>query len=177
MTTLETLLRDPATAGVWTLDPGRTKVGFTAKSFWGLAPVKGTFTEVSGDGQLTAQGAVFGNLDITAASLQTGISRRDTHLRSPDFFDVERYPEIKVVVTRLQPGQGKTADLQATLTIRGITKPLPLGATISSLDDGTVRISARTDIHRSQWDVAGNLIGMIPDAVTLSADTVFVKSQ
>src|ERR1700747_3916637 len=103
MTTLETLLLDPDMSGVWNLDPNRSTVTFKIRNMWGLVNVKGRFTEFSGDGQLTGKGAVFGRLDIRAASLSTGIGRRDNHLRSADFFDVQRFPEISVVVTAVHP--------------------------------------------------------------------------
>ena len=103
MTTLETLLHDPDMAGVWNLAPDRSAITFKIKNMWGLLNVKGRFTDFTGDGQLTGKGAVFGRLDIRAASLSTGIGRRDKHLRSADFFDVERFAEISVVVTAVHP--------------------------------------------------------------------------
>ena len=69
MTTLETLLNDPDLAGVWNLVPDRSAITFKIRNMWGLLNVKGRFTEFSGDGQLTGKGAVFGRLDIRAASL------------------------------------------------------------------------------------------------------------
>ena len=66
MSTLHALLADPATAGVWNLVPARSSVRFTNKTLWGLVPVNGEFTDVSGDGQITANGAVSGRLDIRA---------------------------------------------------------------------------------------------------------------
>ena len=119
MTTLETLLNDPDMAGVWNLVPDRSAITFKIRNMWGLLNVKGRFTEFSGDGQLTAKGAVFGRVDIRAASLHTGIGRRDKHLRSADFFDVERFPEISVVVTAVHPTKGKAADLRADLHHQG----------------------------------------------------------
>ena len=107
MTTLETLLNDPDMAGVWNLVPDRSAITFKVKNMWGLLNVKGRFTEFSGDGQLTGKGAVFGRVDIRAASLNTGIGRRDKHLRSADFFDVERFGEISVVVTGVQPTRAR----------------------------------------------------------------------
>ena len=125
MTTLETLLTDPEMSGVWNLIPNRSAITFKIRNQWGLLNVKGRFTEFSGDGQLTGKGAVFGRLDIRTASLSTGIGRRDRHLRSADFFDVERFGEISVVVTGVQPTKGRAADLRANLTIKGITAPCP----------------------------------------------------
>ena len=75
MTTLETLLLDPDMAGVWNLAPDRSTITFKIRNMWGLLRVKGRFTEFSGDGQLTGPpigGAVYGRLDIRAASLRRG---------------------------------------------------------------------------------------------------------
>jgi polyisoprenoid-binding protein YceI len=175
MTTLETLLHDPDTAGVWNLVPDRSAITFKTKNLWGLMNVKGRFTDISGDGQLTGKGAVFGRLDIRAASLRTGIRRRDQHLRSADFFDVERFPDISIVVTGLQPTTGKAADLRASFTIKGITAPLPLPVTITELGDGSVRISGETEVDRAQFGLGWNKFGMI-GKTTASADVIFERA-
>ena len=146
MTTLETLLNDPDAAGTWNLVPDRSAITFKIKNMWGLLTVKGKFTEFSGDGQLTDKGAVSGRVDLRVASLSTGIRRRDQHLLSPDFFDAERFPQITVVVTALQPITGSAAELRASFAIKGITDPVPLPVTITQLDDGSVRFRGK---HRS----------------------------
>src|SRR4051794_17550482 len=99
MASTREVLSDPASVGVWKVDPARSTIGFKAKSMWGLAPVKGRFKEFSGDGQITDAQTVFGRIDIKVASLDTGIRKRDDHLRSADFFEVEKFPDISVVVT------------------------------------------------------------------------------
>jgi polyisoprenoid-binding protein YceI len=176
MTTLETLLLDPDMSGVWNLDPNRSAVTFKIKNMWGLLNVKGRFTEFGGDGQLTGKGAVFGRLDIRTASLSTGIGRRDNHLRSADFFDVERFGEISVVVTAVEATNGNAADLRANFTIKGITAPLPLPVTITELDDGSIRISGETKIDRTQFDLGWNKFGMIGATATAAADAVFIRA-
>jgi polyisoprenoid-binding protein YceI len=180
MTTLESLLTDPDMAGVWNLVPDRSEVTFKVKNAWGLLNVKGRFTEFSGDGQLTGSGSVSGRLDIRAASLNTGIGSRDKHLRSADFFDVERFPEISVVVTAVQPSagppKGKAADVRATLTIKGITAPLTVPATVTELDDGSIRISGETSVDRAQFGLGWNRFGMIGATATAAAQTVFVRA-
>ena len=173
MTALQSLLADPGTAGVWNLVPARSSVRFKNKTLWGLAAVNGEFTDVSGDGQITAKGAVFGRLDVRAASLRTGIGKRDEHLRSPDFFDVEKYPEISVVVTEVTATGERTADLRAELTVRGTTRPLPLSVGVEGVGDRTVRISAQTTVDRTAFGVSGNMVGMMPATTTLIADLVF----
>ncbi len=96
MSALQALLNDPpGAAGVWQLVPTRSSVRFKNKTFWGgLATVTGTFGDVSGTGQVGSNGAVSGGrLEIGASSLKTGIGKkRDEHLRSADFFDVENHP-------------------------------------------------------------------------------------
>ena len=143
---------------------------------WGLVPVKGRFSEFSGDGQITDRQTVFGRIDIKAASLDTGISMRDKHLRSADFFDVEKYPDISVVVTGAEAVGGDTVDLRANLTVKGTTEPVPLQAKVAVLDDGAVRVTTQADINRKDFGVDGNMIGMVGDATTLTADVVFRRA-
>jgi polyisoprenoid-binding protein YceI len=174
MTALDALLSDPAHTGVWTLAPDRSAVSFRCRSFWGLLPVKGRFTEVRGEGQVGG-GTAFGRLDITAASLDTGNRKRDDHLRSEDFFAVERFPTISVVVTALQQA-GASAHVRSTLTIRGVTRPLELPAEVTRLGDGAVQIAATAVVDRTDWEVDGNLLGMVKTDTTVTATVVFVKS-
>lgn len=177
MTTVETLLNDPDTAGVWNLVPDRSAITFKISNMWGLLNVKGRFTDFNGDGQITGKGAVFGRLDIQVASLRTGIRKRDEHLRSADFFDAERFPEISVVVTAVQPTTGNAADLRATFSIKGVTAPVPLPVRITVLGDGTVKISAKTEVDRAQFGLDWNRIGMIGKTATASAEACFVRAE
>lgn len=165
--TLAKLLIDPSAVGSWTLIPDRSSVRFISKTLWGLVPVKGQFTEVTGSGTVSTGGTVSGRLDIKASSISTGIGKRDHHLRDADFFDVEKFPEITVAVSGPDT---------VTLSIRGTTVEVPLDADVHPIDDNTVRITARAEIDRTRWGVSGNTAGMIPKAVVLMADTVFTKS-
>jgi polyisoprenoid-binding protein YceI len=177
MTTLETLLNDPDMAGVWNTVPDRSAITFKIGNMWGLMRVRGRFTEFNGDGQLTGEGAVFGRLDIRAASLSTGIGRRDQHLRSADFFDVERFPEISVVVTAIHPTTGSAAELRANLTIKGVTEPLRLPVTVTELNDGSIHIAGEAKVERSQFDLNWNKVpGMIATTATVGADAIFVRA-
>ncbi|MEI7717580.1 MAG: YceI family protein, partial [Mycobacterium sp.] len=84
--TLPRALTDPASTGSWTLVPDRSSIKFSSKTLWGLVPVNGRFPDVTGEGTVGADGAVSGRLQIRAASVKTGIGKRDEHLCSPDFF-------------------------------------------------------------------------------------------
>jgi polyisoprenoid-binding protein YceI len=176
MTTLETLLTDPETVGPWALVPDRSAINFRIKNMWGVLPVKGKFTEFSGEGRLSDQGAVSGRIEIQVPSLDTGIGRRDQHLLSDDFFDAERFPQITVVAKALRPGTGKSADLQTEFTIKGVTEPVSLPVTVAQLEDGSVRISGKGTIDRSQFDLGWNKLGVMSDTATVSAEVVFVRS-
>jgi polyisoprenoid-binding protein YceI len=176
MTTVETLLSDPDTAGVWNLVPDKSTINFKIRNMWGLISVKGRFTDFNGDGQITGKGAIFGRLDIQVSSLSTGIGKRDRHLLSADFFDAERFPEISIVVTALEPTAGNAADLRTTFTIKGVTAPVPLPVRIILLDDGSVRVSAKTAIDRAQFDLGWNRLGMVGERATVSADACFVRA-
>lgn len=177
MSAIQALLADPATAGQWKLVPAQSSVRFKNKTFWGLATVTGEFTDVRGAGQIAANGAVSGGLVIAAASLKTGIRKRDDHLRSADFFDVEKHPEIRVEVTGLEPTGTDAATVHATLTVRGTTEPLSLSAAVDRLGDGTVHLRTQTTIDRTKLGVSGNMAGMMPVTTTLLADVVFAKAE
>src|SRR3954454_750111 len=112
-TTTPTVTTDPAapiTAGAWRLDPARSSVAFHVRHFYGLMTVKGEFADYDGTLELNAEPAV--ELTIQAASLNTQMAKRDDHLRSKDFFDVERHPQIRFV--------SDSAQLDGdTLSVRG----------------------------------------------------------
>ena len=173
MASTQELLSNPTSVGIWSLDPNRSTIGFKAKSMWGIAPVKGRFLEFSGDGQITDTQTVFGRIDIHTASLDTKLGMRDEHLRSADYFDAERFPDISVVVTGAEAINGDTVDLRAQLTVKGTTATLPLRATVAMVDDGAVRLSAEATVDRKAFGVSGNLMGMLTDKVTISGDVVF----
>lgn len=174
---LSDLLANPDNAGVWTLDPDRTTIAVKTRTFWGLVPVTTRFPDVSGNGQVTSAGGVFGRIDIRTASLASGIGKRDEHLRSPDFFDVQRYPDISIVVTAASPVSGDSAELRAKLTVAGTTLPVTLPATVEALGDGAVRVSVRATIQRTDFGVNGNTAGMVGKATKLVGDAVFTRAD
>jgi polyisoprenoid-binding protein YceI len=176
MPSTQALLSDPASVGVWNVDPNQSTIGFRANSMWGLAPVKGRFTEFTGDGQITDSQTIFGRIDIHTASLDTKLGMRDKHLRSADYFDAEKFPDISVVVTGAEAVNGDTVDLRVQLTVKGTTAPLPLRAKVAGVDDGTLRLTAHTTVDRKDFGVDGNMIGMLTDKVTISGDVVFRRA-
>lgn len=177
MASISEFFSDPSSAGTWTVVPDQSTITAKAKSMWGLVPVKLRFEEFSGDGQISSPQTVFGRIDIKAASVKTGIRKRDEHMRSADFFEAERYPDISVVVTAGEPVDGNTIDLKAQLTVKGTTKPVELKTTVTPTGDGGMRLTAQGDVNRQDFGVDGNLVGMIGDKATLFGDVVFRRTQ
>ena len=173
MSTVTELLNTP---GLWTLDPNRSSFEFANKTMWGLANVKGRFHTVSGEAHVDADGKVSGRIDIKAASLDTGIKRRDNHLRSADFFDAENYPDVSVTVNGVDPAGADELNVAAELSIRGHTIALPIRTRTEVLDDGAVRLSTTTTVEREQLGVSGNMAGMLGKTTTVSADAVFHRA-
>lgn len=163
--------------GSWRLDPERTTVTFHSPTFWGLVTVKGTFTDIDGFGEATAPNLISGHLDIRATTLRTGIARRDQHLRSADFFDVERFPTITVDVTSAGLTDSDTVHLHVQLTIKGVPTLLDLPVGVSTLHDGAVRLTTDTTLNRQVFGVNGNMIGMMGDTTRVEAAAVFVKQS
>ncbi|ULN37110.1 YceI family protein [Mycolicibacterium smegmatis] len=171
MTTLQTVLT--ASTGHWTLAPDQSTVRFRTKTMWGLVPVNGTFTEVSGSGTVD-DNSVTGRVVIGVSSVRTGIGKRDEHLRSADFFDAATHPEITAEVSGAQPsGDGALLDL--TLTVRGTSRPLRLPVGIEVLDDGSLRVSGRATLDRRDFGVSGNMVGMVGSSTDVAADLVFTR--
>ncbi|CDO27531.1 YceI family protein [Mycolicibacterium porcinum] len=161
-----------ASAGNWTLVPDRSTVTFRNKTLWGLATVTGRFTEFTGEG--SAGAGVSGRVTIAAASVRTGIGKRDDHLRSADFFDVQAHPDITVEVTGLEPSDDRLR-LTTVLTVRGVSKPVELPVDVQTLDDGALRLSGQCEVQRDDFGVSGDLLGMVGPTTVLSAELVFTR--
>ncbi|CDP84197.1 MULTISPECIES: YceI family protein [Mycolicibacterium] len=161
-----------ASAGNWTLVPDRSTVTFRNKTLWGLATVTGRFTELSGEG--SAGAGVTGRVTVAAASVRTGIAKRDAHLRSADFFDVETHPDITVEVTGLEPSDERIR-LTAVLTVRGVSKPVELPVDVDVLDGGTLQLSGQCEVQRDDFGVSGDLLGMVGPTTVLSGELVFTR--
>src|SRR3954447_21822212 len=98
---LRARLADGSLAGQWQLETARSTVGLRSKSMWGLAPVKGSFQQLSGEGAITPAGEATGTLTVRAGSIDTKSRKRDEHLRSADFFDSVNHPDIVFTADRV----------------------------------------------------------------------------
>jgi len=79
--------------GTWNVDPSHSRIGFRVKHL-GISTVRGEFGEYEGQLVITEDGDVTAKGSVKTASINTSDAGRDTHLKAPDFFDIETYPEI-----------------------------------------------------------------------------------
>jgi polyisoprenoid-binding protein YceI len=142
--------------GAWRLDPARSSVEFHVPHFWGLITVKGHFERYEGTLDLQSQPAV--QLTIEADSLDTGNRKRDQHLRSADFFDVERHPQVQFVSDSAVLN-GDTLKVLGRLHAAGNSIPLELDATVQAVD-GELQIEAVTHAVHRELGMTWSPLGM-----------------
>jgi polyisoprenoid-binding protein YceI len=171
--------------GTWRVDPAHSSVQFAVKHM-GIATVRGKFTRFEGAvevGQDLASSRAYGTVDV--ASIDTGDPDRDAHLRSPDFFDVERYPQITFESTRVEPLDDESSTVYGDLTMHGITKEVRLEVFMEGTDTDPwgkerVGLAANGALKRSDFDMkfnqalgSGNLL--IGDKVNISLEISAVR--
>jgi polyisoprenoid-binding protein YceI len=146
-------------AGTWKADPAHSSVAFEVKHMM-IATVRGHFS--SFDGTLEADEdpeLSRANGWVDAASIDTGSPDRDAHLRSPEFFDVERYPRITFESTRIQWMEAGTYRVWGDLTIKDVTREVEVEATVQGAGEdpwGTERVGVaiRGSINRTEFGLA-----------------------
>jgi polyisoprenoid-binding protein YceI len=147
--------------GTWTVDPAHSSVEFTVKHM-GIANVRGKFTEFEGTLEMKqaltdcrARGTV------RVASVDSGDAQRDEHLRSPDFFDAEGFPEIIFESTHIEAVDEESSRVHGNLTMHGITKEIKLDVLIQGTDtDPWDNLRAGLEVvgtlNRSDFDMQFN---------------------
>jgi polyisoprenoid-binding protein YceI len=140
----------------------------------GLIRVNGVFRDVSGNGTVSPAGQVSGTLTVAAASVDTKNAKRDTHLRSADFFDTANHPDITVTVHGIRPS-GQDADVTGTLTVRDRTQPLSFTAGLAVQGNGEVWLDAVVHINRADFGLTWNFLGMVSMDNTLTIHAVFTR--
>ncbi len=154
-----------------------------------ISNVKGQFAKVTGVLTLDESDLTDSHVEalIEAASIETRDAQRDAHLKSADFFDVEKFPTLFFKSTRVSPvGDGELA-VEGDLTIRGVTRKVVFsveGPTPPAKDpwgNTRVAVSATTKINRKDfgltWNTALETGGiLVGDEVTITLDVQFVKA-
>ena len=148
--------------GDWQLDPAHTSVEFVARHLM-VTKVRGKLTGVSGAVHI-AEDPKESSVAVTIdpATVETGDDKRDAHLRSPDFFDVERYPEISFRSTNLEGGSPGHFLVHGDLTVHGVTRPVTLDAeyhgwTPDPWGGRRAGFSASTEVNREDFGLSWNV--------------------
>jgi len=175
-----------AYAQTWNLDKAHSRVGFTIVHMM-LTDVDGNFK--SFDATLTAAkpdltDAVF-ELTADASSIFTDNDRRDTHLKSPDFFDVAKFPTLNFKSTSFQKVEGKKYKLNGNLTMHGVTKPVSLDVimngpvTMENQRGKTTKVGFRASglVKRSDFGVGSTgAMSPVSDEVELKINGEFAQA-
>lgn len=148
--------------GVWEFDTGHTEVSFEGRHLK-VNRVRGRFTRFSGRltmAEIPEQSSA--DLDIQAGSLQSGFTDRDDHLKSVDWFDVERYPTISVRSSSIQHVSGNLWTASGLLTARAITRPIEMtvefgGATIDPWGNAKIGAIVKSQVDREAWGMKWNM--------------------
>jgi polyisoprenoid-binding protein YceI len=155
--------------GSWNPEPSRSRLEFTVKTMWGLATVRGRFERFDGLLEVQPEGAR-AELEVEAASLDTGHVRRDRHLRSADFFDVSNHPTVSFVAAAITPGSGEDLTITGDLTVAGETVRLELRVRVTRGENGRLHVSSTATVPRDQVGMTWNRAGMIRGDAHLAAE-------
>jgi polyisoprenoid-binding protein YceI len=147
----------------WIIDPDHSVAAFSVRHMM-IAHVRGQFNKLAGviyfDPEDISGSSV--ELTIEASSVFTGIQKRDDHLRSPDFFDVNRYPYISFKSTGIDSVEGNRAKVTGNLTLRGITRQITFITEFSGpvkdpfIDALSLGFTASAVINREEYGMVWN---------------------
>ena len=170
-------------AGSWSLDAGHSRLGFTVKHM-GISETVGQFDKF--DVKITTPNADFSDATIEltaeAKTVNTYLSMRDDHLRSADFFDVEKHPTITFKSTSVKKAKGNNYVIKGNFTMHGVTKTVVL----AGVHNGTTKNRAGADlaglkisglIKRSEYGVGVTMPNsVVADEIYLNADLEVSKN-
>ena len=171
-------------SGTYAIDAAHSNVEFAVRHMM-ITTVKGRFGDVKGTVEIPEQGEPRLDVTIGTASVDTRSEQRDGHLRSADFFDVEKHPEMRFVST----GAQRTSDgwkVTGNLTIKGVTKPVVLsvveeGAGVDPWGNQKAAFSATTKFNRTEfglnWNAALEAGGvLVSEEVKVTIDAQLAKA-
>lgn len=158
------LLTDTARAASYEFDPAHSSVTFRIEHL-GISWVQGRFDELAGACTVDNDDPAKATLEMTikTASINTNVSKRDEHLRSPDFFDVKQFPAMTFKSTEVKKGKDGL-EVTGNFTLHGVTKPITLtlvGGQAAEFPKGTQRIGHVAEFKLKRSDFG--MDKMIPD--------------
>jgi polyisoprenoid-binding protein YceI len=170
----------------WEIDSSHSSVHFSVRHLV-IAKVRGSFRRWSGTVHVPNGDVSKATVAVTidASSIDTGVADRDGHLKSPDFFDVAQYPELRFVGKRVQPRSGDEIDIIGDLTIKGNTREVvlrveQLGQTKDPWGNVRAAFTAKASVDRKDFGLTYNQVletggVMVGDRVDIEADIEAVK--
>ena len=143
---------------------------FHVPNFWGLVKVKGHFDRIDGWLEIDDNGSHRLELIIDATTVNTGNHERDEHLRSADFFDTERHPDMHFVSTQVNDAEDGHLHVQGELLAAGDRVALELRPAMRQVD-GQIEVDASTTVDQRQLGMTWNPLGMprTPTVITVHA--------
>lgn len=172
-------------AGTYNIDPAHSRVGFAVRHL-GIATVRGHFGSFNGTFEIDeelASAQAYGSVET--ASVDTQEPQRDDHLRSADFFEVERHPRIEFASKEIRPIDEDRFEIVGDLTIRGITREIALSAEVLGTEtdpwgNERVGLEARGELNRKDYGMTFNqVLGsgnvLVSDKVKLVIEASAVK--
>jgi polyisoprenoid-binding protein YceI len=173
--------------GTYRLDPTHTIVGFVAKHMM-FTKVRGRFTRFDGEivvGETPEESSLW--VTMEADSLTTGVDARDQHLRSKDFFEIERYPQLTFRSTKVEWTGGSGLRVIGDLTVRDVARPVVLEATYEGagrdpMGAFKIAFSAQGELDREDWGITWNVAletggVLVGKKVALEIDTQAVLQE
>jgi polyisoprenoid-binding protein YceI len=176
-----------AAAETWSIDAEHSSVGFTVRHMM-VSNVKGNFGSFSGTAEVDEKDITRSKVSVTidAASINTGVAKRDEHLRSADFFDTARYPTMTYVSKKVEKSGKDRLKVYGDLTLHGVTRQVVLdveGPTAAYRDPwGKIRrgASATATINRGDFGLTWNKVieaggVLVGDEVKIILEMEFVR--
>lgn len=174
-------------AGAYTVDPAHSRVGFAVKHAM-VTTVRGTFQDFEGTATLDPANPAASSVElrIKVASIDTRQAQRDEHLRTADFFEAEKYPEMFFRSTEVEQVDSDTYSVTGDLTIKDVTRPVSVDFTLtgSARDPfGNLRVGfeGAVTISRADWGLSWNTAletggVLVSDKVKLEFDISAIQS-
>ena len=148
--------------GTYVLDPAHTRIGFVARHLM-VTKVRGAFTEFAGT-ITVADNAADSTAEVTikAGSIDTGVADRDQHLRTGDFLEVEKFPELTFRNARVVEQRGTAFTVAGDLTIKGVTREVTLDVELDGVakdpwGNEKLAVTAKTEIDREDFGITWNV--------------------
>ena len=162
-------------AAVWQVDPARSRVHFHTRAMFGLFPVLGRFERFDGTLAIDQEGRASGNLRIHAASIRTGIGKRDRHLQSEDFFHAAEHPHATFELASLQPHEGGY-EVSGTLRIRDKELPVRTQASVRREGEELV-IGARFPVDHDAAGLGWAKPGMVRGTIDADVELTLQRAE